>query len=149
MILVKAPLRETVEDDHQVIGIPADRRELSKRRWRGVAEDGTEFGFDLQHGLEPDAVVHRADGKLYRIEQRPESVLEIPLREIPHSAEALAWQIGNLHFPLEISSDGLRTVDDPATRQMLERLGIHYHPASAVFRPLVAVAGHGAHHHVH
>ena len=36
--------------DHS-ISLTVDRRVLAKRRWRGQAEDGTDFGFDLARFL--------------------------------------------------------------------------------------------------
>ena len=34
-----------------IVILTADRATLAKRRWRGVAQDGREFGFDLDHVL--------------------------------------------------------------------------------------------------
>ena len=42
------------------ISIPIDRYTLAKRRWRGVAEDGREFGFDLEAPLADGAEIGRA-----------------------------------------------------------------------------------------
>ena len=34
-------------EDENKISLTVERRVLAKRRWRGEAEDGTDFGFDL------------------------------------------------------------------------------------------------------
>lgn len=147
MTLVEAPLPGGPRDGEKVVRLDVDRRTLAKRRWRGTAGDGMEFGFDLHHGLAVGSVVHRADGKCYVIAQAPEEVLEIEPPTDPQQAVALAWQIGNLHFPLQVDGGRIRTADDPALRQMFDRAGIVYESVHAVFEPLAAVTGHGHHHH--
>lgn len=147
MILVEAPLPGSPREGEEVVSLEADRRTLAKRRWRGMAGDGVEFGFDLQQGLEVGAVIHRSPGVCYVISQAPEEVLEIVPPSDAQQALALAWQIGNLHFPLQVEGNRIRTADDPALRQMFDRTGIRYECVQVVFQPLIAVAGHGHHHH--
>ena len=127
----------------EIVFLTPDRATLAKRRWRGVAQDGREFGFDLDHALSDGSVFFREPGKSYVISQAPEPVLEIALDQDPIRAASLAWQIGNLHFPIEITDSLIRCSDDPAIRQMLQREGVDALANMAVFRP---IAGH-AHHH--
>ena len=131
--------------DDEVILLLTDRMTLAKRRWRGLAQDGREFGFDLDHPLSDGAVFHRERGRCYMISQAPESVLEIELGSDPGRAAVFSWQIGNLHFPVEITDQIIRCVDDPAIRLLLSREGVSWLPAIAVFRPITSL-GH-AHHH--
>ena len=128
-----------------IVILMADRATLAKRRWRGVARDGREFGFDLDHGLVDGSVFHREGGKCYIISQASEPVLEIDLGRDPARAAVLAWQIGNLHFPIEVTESVIRSTDDPAIRQLLQREQIAWRSATAVFHPSTS-AGH-AHHH--
>jgi urease accessory protein len=132
--------------DEEIVILMAERVTLAKRRWRGVARDGREFGFDVDHALSDGAVFHREEGKCYMISQAPEPILEIDLARDPGWAAAVAWQIGNLHFPLEVTDSAIRCADDPATRQLLDREQIAWRAILAVFRPLTA-AGHAHHHH--
>ena len=60
------------------VRIPVDRYTLAKRRWRGVAEDGCEFGFDLEKALPDGACVYQ-DIARYVIAQKYEAVLEVAL----------------------------------------------------------------------
>ena len=129
----------------EIVLLLADRTTLAKRRWRGVAQDGREFGFDLERPLSDGAVFHREGGKSYVISQAPESVLEVALGNDPARAAVISWQIGNLHFPLEITNQVIRCADDPAIRLLLSREGVAWHTATAVFRPIISL-GH-AHHH--
>jgi urease accessory protein len=129
----------------EIVILTADRSALAKRRWRGVAEDGREFGFDLDHALAHGSIFFREAGKCYVISQAPEPVLETALGSDPAAAAIRAWKIGNLHFPIEVTESAIRISDDPAARQMLERERIEWRAATEVFRP-IAPAGH-AHHH--
>jgi len=146
MHIVHSHLHGRPSSEENVMSLLVDRGTLAKRRWRGKAGDGREFGFDLVHALDHGDVIFRDDCACYAVFQNPEPILEIPLPAHPGEAALLAWQIGNLHFPVEIQSDVLRTTDDVAIRQMLEREEIAYSVTDAVFRP-APVSAHGHHHH--
>jgi urease accessory protein len=126
----------------QVIRIPVERLVLAKRRWRGLAEDGTEFGFDLESPLSDGAVVLQGESAIYVLAQKYEPVLEVALGENSPASAKLGWMIGNLHFVLEVADAVVRVVDDPAVRQLFEREGISYTACKRVFHPLS-----GGHHH--
>lgn len=120
----------------RAISIRADRLRLAKRRWRGVAENGIEFGFELESPLKHGETVHEADGNRYVIEQEAEAVLEISLASVtPAAAAGIGWAIGNLHLDLSADEQRMLTVDDVAARQLLERLSVAFTPTTAVFRP--------------
>jgi urease accessory protein len=139
-------------DDHppgageERVVLTVDRATLAKRRWRGVAGDGREFGFDVDHALSDGTVFYREAGRCYMIEQAPEPVLEIELGTDSARAALVGWQIGNLHFPIELIDLVIRCPDDPAIRQLLRREEVAWRATVAVFRPLTS-AGHGHHHH--
>ena len=126
--------------------LPADRLTLAKRRWRGAALDGTEFGFDLERPLADGDVFFQSEIAVYRLAQQPETVLEISI-DSPMNAAQTGWKIGNLHFPIAVSTSTIFAPDDPAIRQMLEREHISYRPTQAVFRPLHGAHSHGHHDH--
>ena len=46
-------------DNQNEISLTVERRVLAKRRWRGQAEDGTDFGFDLISPLRNGICFHR------------------------------------------------------------------------------------------
>ena len=126
--------------------IPVERLALAKRRWRGVAEDGREFGFDLEAPLSDGAAIFQSDVDVYILAQKYEPVLEVRSAECGMrnggDAARLGWMIGNLHFQIEITGDIVRVVDDPAVRQLFEREGIAYTACKRVFHPIS-----GGHHH--
>lgn len=124
------------------IQIPIDRYTLAKRRWRGVAEDGCEFGFDLDAPLADGAAVFQSEAAVYVIAQRYEPVLEIALGADSPTAARLGWMIGNLHFQIEVAGEIVRVVNDPAVRQLFEREHVAFTACKRIFHPLG-----GAHHH--
>lgn len=116
------------------VKLPVDRLTLAKRRWRGVAEDGREFGFDLDAPLEDG----ESFASHYVIAQMPEAILELRADQ----PARLGWLLGNLHFPIEIDGGTIRVADDAAVRRMLERERVPFTATARVFRPLG-----GGHHH--
>jgi len=100
-----------------------------------VAEDGREFGFDLEKPLTDGAAVFLAES-LYVIAQKYEPVLEVSLASDAPGAAKMGWMIGNLHFPLEVDGSVVRVADDPALRQLFEREHIVFVACKRVFHPL-------------
>ena len=135
-------------DDLPVVRIPVDRHQLAKRRWRGEAEDGTVFGFDLEVPLRHGQVVRVEADRQYRIEQAPESCLRIPLGG-PEESARIGWSVGNLHFQAAFGADAVLVMDDLAVRQMLEREGIPHERVVRVFEPAAQVGHSHGHGHSH
>ncbi len=144
MQIIKSALSEEPTES-KTVKLVTDRRTLSKRRWRGTAADGGEFGFDLENPLRHGQSFHAVDGKVYTLKQQPERVLRVPYSEAREAAHN-AWQIGNLHFAAQFREDCLLVEDDPAIRQMLDRLKVSFSEVEEVFEPVHAA---GAHHHGH
>jgi urease accessory protein len=117
------------------IGLRVERLTLAKRRWRGVAEDGTEFGFELERPLQPGDAVWQTAAARYVIRQQPEAVLEVSLDVAPSAAAGIGWAVGNLHLDLQAEPTRLLALDEPAVRQLLQRIQVPYRTATAVFRP--------------
>lgn len=128
------------------VSIVVERVDLAKRRWRGVAGNGREFGFDLEEPLYHGALFFVGDTEYYCILQQPERVLEVSFSD-PTDAAQLGWTIGNLHFPMQVENGTIRVTDDPALRQLFQRIHVHYREGRAVFQPLKAI-GH-SHSHAH
>lgn len=121
------------------ISLSAERRQFLKRRWRGVADDGTEFGFDLESRLVDGAVIFHQAGCDYVVRQLPETVFEIAFSS-PDQAALVAWKTGNLHLPAEILDGCIRVLHDDAMRLLLEREGWNYTEPVVLFIPMKAVA---------
>lgn len=134
MQLVSAPL--TASDPAlPEVAVRADRLTLAKRLWRGAAEDGREFGFELPAPLKHGDVVFQSEFARYVIRQTEESVVEIALDMQPSAAAGIGWAVGNLHLELAAEPNRLLAPDEPAVRQLLERLKVPFRPTTAIFRP--------------
>jgi urease accessory protein len=131
------------ETDKSIIALKVDRRKLAKRRWRGIADDGEEFGFDLPHPLKNGTPFFETADTRYEIEQTAEPVLRIPFSETKQAAY-YGWMVGNLHFSADFVSEAVIAEDDPAVRQMLDRNHIPFEEAELVFEPVIV--SHGHHH---
>lgn len=124
------------------VRLHVDRFSLAKRRWRGSAEDGAEFGFDLIAPLVHSAAFHANDQSVYTIEQRPEPVLEVLLIPRPAPVARLGWTIGNLHFPIQVTDEVIRVPDDIALRQLFDREKIPFTLCERIFEPFAKSHGH-------
>jgi urease accessory protein len=138
MDLIRDHLAPHATPDLPRVALSVARLDLEKRRWRGVADDGRDFGFDLEHPLHDGAAFFATEAKVYLIAQRPEPVLELPLGD-PATSARLGWKIGNLHFPIQVTNNAIRVAADPAIRQMLEREQLPFREATAVFAPLKGI----------
>ncbi len=117
------------------VALRADRFALAKRLWRGTADDGTEFGFELAAPLKHADTFHETATARYAIAQAPEPVVEISLDLAPSAAAGIGWAIGNLHLELAAEPTRLIAADEPAVRQLLDRLKVPYLATTAIFRP--------------
>ena len=118
------------------IALKAERLTLAKRLWRGVADDGTEFGFELTAPLKHGETFWQTTTARYVVQQPPEAVLAISLAAIaPSAAAGIGWAIGNLHREFSSEPTRLLAPDEPALRQLFDRLKIPFQPTTAIFRP--------------
>jgi urease accessory protein len=141
-IIQNNPHPHGVYGPHHHMPLAASRATLAKRRWRGVAEDGREFGFDLDEPINHGAHFFAVGETYYVIQQTPEEVLEIPIAS-PEQAARVAWSLGNLHFGVQVLPEAVRVTEDPAVLQFLSRENIAFRKVTCVFLPLTT----GSHHH--
>ena len=117
------------------IAVRTDRFTLAKRLWRARADDGTEFGLELDTPLNPGETIFQTPSARYVVRQAEEPVIEISLDVAPSAAAGIGWAIGNLHLELSAEPTRLLAPDEPAVRQLLTRLNVPFTPATAIFRP--------------
>ncbi|MDX2186184.1 MAG: urease accessory protein UreE [Opitutaceae bacterium] len=115
--------------------VRCSRLQAMKRRWRGVAEDGREFVFELEQPLVHGSVAWIEAGIAYVIEVEPEPLLEISLDVAPSAAAGIGWAVGNMHLELMSEPARLLTPDEPAARQLLDRISVPYQTVVDRFRP--------------
>ena len=140
MHLIQRMLAETsvLPPERQIV-LAAERRLFLKRRWRGIAEDGTEFGFDLDARLIDGCVVFHKNGSDYLVRQLPETVYRIPF-ENPSHAALVAWKTGNLHLPAQILDEAILVLHDEAMTQLLAREGWSFTEPVVLFTPMKVMA---------
>ncbi len=140
MILIQRMLHETsLRPVSEQVELLVERRLFLKRRWRGIATDGTEFGFDLETRLKHGCVIHRTEAVDYVVRQEPEVIYQIR----PGSAKEAAlmgWKIGNLHLGVQVIDGVIRITHDVAVPQLCEREGWAFEEVSVVFNPLRVTA---------
>ncbi len=117
------------------IALRVERSTILKRLWRGTANDGTEFGFELSAPLQHGDTVFQSANARYVIRQQPEPVVEIPLDVAPSAAAGIGWAVGNLHLELAAEPTRLLAPDEPAVRNLLDRLKVPFRATTAIFRP--------------
>lgn len=130
----------------RIIPLAIDRWQLAKLRWRATAADGRDFGFELDFPLKHGDVILENDYGQYVVEQAVEPVLVFSISDAT-SAATLAWSIGNLHQPLQVTTGELIAADDPALRLWCDQQHVAYRNEHRIFQPLRASAGHHHHHH--
>lgn len=117
------------------VALTVERLMLAKRIWRGTAADGMEFGFELEKRLQPGDVFWQTASARYVVRQQPESALEVALDMAPSAAAGIGWAVGNLHLELQSEPARLLALDEPAARQLFDRLKVPFKATTAVFRP--------------
>jgi urease accessory protein len=133
--------RSTRPESAQV-ALVAERVLFLKRRWRGVAEDGTEFGFDLETRLCDGGVIYQTKAIDYVVRQQPELVYQIDIAS-PDFGALAGWKIGNLHLPVQIVDGCIRVLHDAAAWQLFQRESWPVQEVTVVFNPL-RVAAHAS-----
>jgi urease accessory protein len=134
MQLVSGPLASADSSLPEIL-LRVERLTLAKRLWRGTAEDGTEFGFELAAPLKHGDTFFQTATARYSVQQHPESVIEISLDVAPSAAAGIGWAVGNLHLELQSEPTRLLAPDEPAVRQLFARLKVPFQPTTAIFRP--------------
>jgi urease accessory protein len=132
--LIHGPLGDA-DPSRAEVALRVERLTLAKRLWRGTAEDGAEFGFELDGPLKDGEVVWQTTTARYVVRQIPEAVVEISLEVAPSAAAGIGWAIGNLHLELSAELTRLLAPDEPAVRQLLDRLKVPFKATTVVFRP--------------
>ena len=123
-------------------GKEIDRLLLSweQRRWmrgRFTTERGREIGVALPTGvqIEPGRIMWVGRDWYLTMAAAIEPLLAI--RPGNHAeAIRIAFEVGNLHFPIALSGDHLLVPDDSAMIQLLSRIDANWERCIAAFQPL-------------
>ncbi len=120
-----------------------------QRRWargRFTTAMGRKIGIALPTGtaLVPGAILWIGTDWYLKLEAAAEPVLEIFPSDHKHAVR-IAFEVGNLHFPLALQENKLLVPDDKAMIRLMDRLGALWERKQAVFDPIGSsqLQGHG------
>jgi urease accessory protein len=123
-------------------GKEMDRLSLTweQRRWmrgRFTTEKGREIGVALPTGIhiERGQVMWIGPDWYLIMDAACEPLLAIQIAD-RQEAIRIAFEVGNLHFPLAAAGEKLMVPDDPAMIQLLGRMGVRWENCSLAFEPL-------------
>ncbi|MDB5970294.1 MAG: UreE urease accessory protein [Hydrocarboniphaga sp.] len=116
--------------------ITLDYNERHRRRYRYVAQKGTEFLLDLARAtvLNHGDGLKLEDGTIVKVEAAEEALTEIRASSTRELIR-LAWHIGNRHLPAQLDADRILIREDHVITDMLRRLGAEVRQISAPFTP--------------
>lgn len=129
-------------------GKERDRLSLTweQRRWmrgRFTTEHGREIGVALPTGvqIEPGQIMWMGPDWYLTMEAASEPLLVI---HVPDRQQAIkiAFEVGNLHFPLAVEGEKLLVPDDAAMNQLLGRMGVRSEKCKTPFQPMAKGSAH-------
>jgi urease accessory protein UreE len=111
-----------------------------QRRWmrgRFTTAQGRKIGIALPTGTTPapGTILYVGADWYLRIEAASESVLEILPADCAEAVK-IAFEVGNLHFPLALAQEKILVPDDKAMVRLMERLGVLFERREAIFDPI-------------
>jgi urease accessory protein len=111
-----------------------------ERRWmrgRFTTERGREIGVALPTGtlIEPGQIMFVGPDWYLTMKAATESLLAIHVAD-RQEAIRVAFEIGNLHFPLAVAAETLLVPDDSAMTQLLQRIGARWEKCNLAFEPI-------------
>jgi urease accessory protein len=111
-----------------------------QRRWmrgRFTTERGREIGVALRTGvqIEPGQIMWIGPDWYLTMGAASEPLLAIEAAD-RQEAIRIAFEIGNLHFPLALAGERLLVPDDSAMTQLLGRIGVRWEKCSLAFQPI-------------
>jgi urease accessory protein len=116
--------------------ITLDYEGRHRRRFRYVADGGTEFVLDLAQTtlLHDGDGLRLDDGRIVAVRAAPESLVAVTAADAD-ALLRLAWHIGNRHLPAQLSSTRILIRNDAVIVAMLRGLGATVVEVTAPFTP--------------
>jgi urease accessory protein UreE len=111
-----------------------------ERRWmrgRFTTAQGRKIGIALPTGttLAHGTILYVGADWYLKIEAAVEAVLEI-LPADCNQAVKIAFEVGNLHFPMALDENKILVPDDKAMVRLMERLDVRWERRKAIFDPI-------------
>ena len=134
-------------DTGTLVEVHLDRHTLEKRRWRTLADDGTDIAVDLPAACRHGDILMTEEDRCYVVVQKVESVIAVAIPDDTDAAARLGWFFGNQHLPVEIEKGELFLEDELQLAKRLEEQGIAFRRLTRAFCPDPHSRGHHHHHH--
>jgi len=109
--------------------------ELHKRILRKTTDVGRDIGIQLETGhLHPGDILHREGNHIIIVEVKEEAVLVVSVSTM-HAMGLAAHAIGNLHAPIEITTQTVITPYNSVLEDQLQKLGLATQVENRPFAP--------------
>jgi len=111
-----------------------------ERRWmrgRFTTACGRKIGIALPTGTNPapGSILYVGADWYLRVEAAEEAILQISPIDTA-AAVKIAFEVGNLHYPLAFDAGKILVPDDKAMLRLMERLGVRCEKRMAIFDPM-------------
>jgi len=127
--------RIVTHSDTEPVVLHVDRVDLYRKRFRVQSEHHGLVAIDLESPPKHDILLTDVVGSVvFRIEQNPEEICEIPIPEDASFSAKIGWYLGNRHIPIEVTSEVIRLENFPTLVDSLDRIGIKYHICEGILR---------------
>lgn len=120
----------------------------------GARGEAIDIDLHLPVRLRTDDLLVLDDGTLVEVVAAPEPLIEARAADLP-ALSRLAWHLGDRHIPVQILTNRIRALREPATETLLTSLGAKIAMIDAPFEPeggayaLSQAHDHGHHGHAH
>ena len=128
-----------------VVDIPFEWFETDRHRILKMADDGTEFGVQIDENLSDGDVLAVTTDKIYAVRIKKSKLVHIPVQTMTEMGR-LGFELGNRHLSLQIASDCITIPFDAPTFEYLVRLGFNPRIVEDVFADYIVCKAHGATH---
>lgn len=127
-------IEKTCNQATEAVLVTVDRHTLYKRRWRAVAENGTELAVNLSEPVQHGVFLDGGNNRVFLVKQEPEAILAIPLPSKNQLAAQIGWYLGNQHLPVEVRTHEIILEWKDTLAASLDRIGIPYTGRTEVFQ---------------
>lgn len=132
----------TAANPEDLIGKQEDKLVFTweERRWlrgRFTTALGRKIGIALKTGTiaAPGTLLYVGADWYLKIEAATEAVLEISFQDCAQAVK-IAFEVGNLHFPLALVEGKILVPDDKAMVRLMERLDARFERRQMIFDPI-------------
>ena len=136
------------------VPVPVEWYDMQRTRMSAVAQDGTEFGINVDAPLKDGDVLCELDDKRYVVRIRATEVITVPVDSMERMGK-LCYELGNRHLSIRVRPDSVSVPYDHPTFDYVKKLGFEPQVSQDDFSGFLIVKAHagagtivGQHHHL-